>query len=131
MQPDDASTPPRPSPEAGALEGKALANAKREQRNRRTKRIRRTVATSTAGLFVAAFLGISVQLASGHDPALLASAAKRSAVLTANSSSAAKAKAEGESGSSGESESSSGEESSSSSSESEESSPSSVTTSQS
>ena len=37
---------------------------------RRARRIRRAVAGSAAALFVAAFLGVYVQLASGHDPAL-------------------------------------------------------------
>jgi len=121
MQPDKPITPPGPSREDRALEGRALADARRAQMRRRAGRIRRTIAASAAALFAAAFIGVYVQLASGHDPALVASAAKRSstsALAAAGSSS-------------GESETGSGEESSSFSAESEESAPSSVTTSQS
>ena len=82
------NTPPAPRGKDRALEGRALAGAKREQMRRRASRIRQTIALSAAGLFAAAFLGVYVQLASGHDPALLASAAKRSStsVLAAASS---------------------------------------------
>ncbi len=72
MQPKEPTTPPRPSGASRALEGKALAGAKREQMRLRASRIRQTIALTAAGLFAAAFLGVYVQLASGHDPALAA-----------------------------------------------------------
>lgn len=126
------------------LRARAIARGRREAMNRRARRIRRTVAGATAALFAAAFLGIYVQLAAGHDPALDAKAKRTSAatVTAAGNTSATKAaesEAESASGSSAreEAESSSSaseEESSSSSTESESSSvggPSSLTTSQS
>jgi hypothetical protein len=132
MQPNDNDTPPaRPAPDARALEGKALAKAKRDRMRRRAGRIRRTIAASSAALFVAAFLGVYVQLASGNDPALVA-ASKRSSTsaLSAATASEKATSASATETSSGETESGTSEESSSSAAESE-SSPSSVTTSQS
>ena len=138
MQPNQSDTPPEQSrrPRADGVDGRALAAAKREQMRLRARRIRRTVATGGAGLFATAFLGIYVQLASGHDPALTAAAAKRAAAETAATASTAGTSSG--SGSSEESSSSSGSETSSSSgtsesssSATESSSPSSVTTSQS
>jgi hypothetical protein len=48
-----------------------------QQIKRRVRRIRRSVAAFAGTLFTVAFLGIYVQLASGHDPALLATAHRR------------------------------------------------------
>jgi hypothetical protein len=47
-----------------------------ERRRRRVKKIRSRIAAGAAALFIAVFGGITVQLASGHDPALSASSAK-------------------------------------------------------
>ncbi|MEA2315182.1 MAG: hypothetical protein QOI03_1874 [Solirubrobacteraceae bacterium] len=60
---------------AGQLDAKALARARRAAIRARARRIRRTVAGFSAALFSAAFLGIYVQLATGHDPALSRTAA--------------------------------------------------------
>ena len=95
----------------------ALAGERREALRRRARRIRRTVAAFAASLFSAAFLVVYVQLASGHDPALVANA-KRAAVTrtsaekaSSGSSSSGKATSSGSTSSSGEA--SSGESSSS------------------
>jgi hypothetical protein len=77
----------------------------------RAQRIRRTVAGLALALFVAAFLGVYVQLASGHDPALDA-AAKRQASVSSTSTSHKRAEVKSESSSEA-SESTTGEESSS------------------
>jgi uncharacterized membrane protein YgcG len=63
------------------LRARALARDRREAMRRRTRRIRRSVASLAAVLFSTAFLVIYVQLASGHDPALVANA-KRAAATT-------------------------------------------------
>ena len=144
MQPKESDNPSESRPSgAGASDGRALAAAKRAQMRLRARRIRRTIATGAAGLFATAFLGIYVQLASGHDPALVAAAARRSSTSTnATASTKSGSSSGGESSSSGQSKtstsstssgesSSTGEESSSSSSATESSEPSSVTTSQS
>jgi hypothetical protein len=49
----------------------------------RARRIRQRVAGLAVALFSAAFLTVYVQLASGHDPALTASARRRAASSTA------------------------------------------------
>jgi phosphoglycerol transferase MdoB-like AlkP superfamily enzyme len=61
----------------------------------RTRKIRRSVAGLTLGLFTAAFLAVYVQLASGHDPALSANAERRnlSTSLVASTSSTTAANA--------------------------------------
>jgi hypothetical protein len=41
-----------------------------ERRRRRVTQIRKRIAAAAAALFIAVFAGITVQLASGHDPAL-------------------------------------------------------------
>jgi hypothetical protein len=64
-----------------------LARERRAVLRKRARRIRRTVAGLAAALFCTAFLVIYVQLASGHDPALLANA-KRAASASARSTSA-------------------------------------------
>jgi hypothetical protein len=70
------------SPDPAKLQAQAIARGRREAMRRRASRIRRTVWGTTAGLFVAAFLGVYVQLASGHDPALDAAAKRQSATTT-------------------------------------------------
>jgi hypothetical protein len=57
---------------------------------RRTRRIRRSVATFSATLFAVAFMVVYVQLASGHDPALVADAkrARTTSSLTASTKAA-------------------------------------------
>jgi hypothetical protein len=52
------------------LDPKARGQAIRDARARRTRTIRRRVAGAAAALFSAAWLGITVVLVSGHDPAL-------------------------------------------------------------
>jgi hypothetical protein len=61
------------------LQGRALANGRLEAMRRRARRIRRAVASLALALFAAAFLIVYVQLASGHDPALVANTTKRHA----------------------------------------------------
>lgn len=132
----------RPADESRPMEAKALARARSEALRVRTRRIRRSVAGLAVTLFVLVFAVVYVQLASGHDPALVANARRRAAsaqgtsaaTRTSSSSGAAEAASGGEATgttesttdseatTSGESSSSSGEESSS---------PSAVTTSQS
>jgi type IV secretory pathway TrbL component len=70
----------RPTPEQ--LQARALAKGRLEAMRRRARRIRRTVASLAVALFATAFLIVYVQLASGHDPALVANAAKRRAAST-------------------------------------------------
>ena len=64
--------PPDPQYTDKQLQGKAIARARLEAMQRRARRIRRYVSGTACALFVAAFLGVYVQLASGNDPALLA-----------------------------------------------------------
>ena len=63
----------------------AVGRARIEARERRTRMIRRRVAAWSAGLFAAAWLGIAVQLVSGHDPALSKSASASSVSSAVNS----------------------------------------------
>lgn len=60
-------------------DAKALARAHRESMQRRTRLIRRSVAVLAVTLFVLVFGIVYVQLASGHDPALVAAARRRAA----------------------------------------------------
>jgi hypothetical protein len=55
-------------------------------RRRRVSQIRRRVAAIAAATFLATTGGIFVQLASGHDPALVAAAAKTAASTASTSS---------------------------------------------
>lgn len=57
---------------------KSLPGGRRAMLRRRVRRIRRSVALFAAALFSAAFLMVYVQLASGHDPALVAEARRAS-----------------------------------------------------
>ena len=68
---------------------KALAQAKRTERRRRTRRIRQGVAAGTITLFVAFFSTIYAQMASGHDPALSASRKTPAVTTTTTSTSSA------------------------------------------
>ncbi len=122
-----------------------LGRRRRAEMLTRAKRIRIAVATLAASLFVAAFAVVYVQLASGHDPALVADAKRaqtsRGAAAGSNSTTSKAAATEtssgesssgsGESSVSASGESSSTGSSSGESSSSESSSPSAVTTRQS
>jgi uncharacterized membrane protein YgcG len=68
---------PRSPRSAEQLDARTLARRHRDALRRRTRRIRRSVAGLALALFAAAFLIVYVQLASGHDPALVANAARR------------------------------------------------------
>lgn len=86
------STPaaePRHSHErAGAhRDARALARSHRDSVRRRARRIRRSIAGLAVVLFALAFLVVYVQLASGHDPALVANAEKRATSTSAAASS--------------------------------------------
>jgi len=52
------------------LDPKTLARIRRDAMRLRARSIRRSVTGLAVALFTAAFVGIYVQLASGHDPAL-------------------------------------------------------------
>jgi hypothetical protein len=87
-----------------ARDARALAQGHREAIRRRTRRIRRSVAALAVTLFAVAFLVVYVQLASGHDPALVANAEKRAASagsVGSETSSSATSEAFGESSGSG------------------------------
>lgn len=99
------------------FDAKELAFARRDALLERARRIRRSVASLAALLFVTAFLVIYVQLASGHDPALVADT-KRAAAASTHTTSGSPSNSSGtgsraSSESSGESSVSSSEESSS------------------
>jgi len=55
------------------------ARARLRKRARRTQRLRRRVVVSSLALFIAAWLAVFVQLASGNDPALRRAAARANA----------------------------------------------------
>jgi hypothetical protein len=93
---------------AGQRDANALAQIHRDAIRRRTRRIRRSVAALAVTLFAIAFLVVYVQLASGHDPALVANAQKRAASaggigseIGGETSSSATSEASGESNASG------------------------------
>ncbi len=93
-------SPPQTTPPtltAAQLQARALAGARRAAMLRRIRRIRRSVVALAAALFSAAFLAIYVQLASGHDPALVAAA--RRAAATGNTSATGASSTGGSSGS--------------------------------
>jgi hypothetical protein len=75
----------------------ALAREHRTLMRKRARRIRRSVAGLTAALFCTAFLVIYVQLASGHDPALLANAKRAASTSAGSASTSASGTAGGES----------------------------------
>jgi hypothetical protein len=68
--PVDPGADPRPSRE----EARRLARTTAVARRRRIRSIRRSALGLTLSLFIAAWVTIFVQLASGHDPALAAAA---------------------------------------------------------
>jgi hypothetical protein len=76
---------------AAQLQARAIASGRREAMRQRATRIRRAVASLSIALFATAFLIVYVQLASGHDPALVANAAKRRAASTSATSGASSA----------------------------------------
>ena len=105
MQPNHNPSPPQRSGQRpGRLGASALARQKLIAMRRRARRIRRLVAGLAAATFIAAFLAVYVQLASGHDPALSAAAKRGSTSATRQSS----ASATGESSASATGESSAG-----------------------
>ncbi len=80
MQPNQATAPQPPNSPREKLDARVLARTRREAMRSRARRIRRSIAGGAAALFTAAFLAVYVQLASGHDPALSANAARRTTV---------------------------------------------------
>jgi len=87
---------------AARLRARTLARDRRDAMRRRARRIRRSVAGLALALFVASFLTVYVQLASGHDPALVANARRRATashatISTGESSSGTSASSSGES----------------------------------
>lgn len=76
--------PAPPTPEQ--LQARARAAAHRDGLYRRARRIRGSVASLAAVLFSTAFLVIYVQLASGHDPALVANAKRAASASTSTGS---------------------------------------------
>jgi cytoskeletal protein RodZ len=94
---------------AEQLDARALARSRREAMRRRARRIRRSVAGLAVTLFAVAFLIVYVQLASGHDPALVANAKRRAATATSTASSTTSSESSGEETSSESSSSDSGE----------------------
>jgi hypothetical protein len=79
-----------------------LAGDRRDAMRLRTRRIRRSVAALAAVLFSTAFLVIYVQLASGHDPALVANAKRAAAAAADTSTSSTSTSANADEGSSSE-----------------------------
>jgi hypothetical protein len=86
------------------LDPKALARIRRDAMRQRARRIRRSVTGLALALFTAAFVGIYVQLASGHDPAL----SKRHTATTTAAASSTESSS-GEAGSTSSEEASGGE----------------------
>jgi uncharacterized membrane protein YgcG len=67
------------APGRSRRDAEALVREHRDALRRRAWRIRRSVAAVAVTMFAVAFLVVYVQLASGHDPALVANADKRAA----------------------------------------------------
>jgi len=88
----------RPAPGRERTDARALAAARRERMQIRARRIRRTVIGTSLALFLAAFLAVYVQLASGHDPALVGAAHRKAAASAAGSSSGESSAASTETG---------------------------------
>jgi hypothetical protein len=65
-----------------------------ERRRRRVKTIRTRIAAGAAALFIAVFGGLTVQLASGHDPALSTTSSKAGATTTTSQPQSATSSAE-------------------------------------
>jgi hypothetical protein len=70
------------------MDARALTRTRRDALRARTRRIRHAVAGVTATLFVLVFAVVYVQLASGHDPALVANARKHATGVHSESSAA-------------------------------------------
>jgi hypothetical protein len=89
---------------AGQMDAKTFARTRREALRRRTLRIRRAVAALAAALFLSVFALVYTQLASGHDPALLAAARRHRTQVSSQSTgeSSSASTASGEAGTSGE-----------------------------
>ncbi len=66
-------------PQTARSRARAIADERRHAMRRRARRIRQSVAGLAVALFLCAFLVVYVQLATGHDPALTANAARRRA----------------------------------------------------
>ncbi len=69
-----------------AVDPKALASAKLQERRRHVRRLRRTVVAIAVVLFVTLWGVIFVRLVTGHDPVLTANA--KSAAVTSSSNTA-------------------------------------------
>jgi hypothetical protein len=67
------------APAGSRRHAEVLVRERRDALRQRAWRIRRSVAAVAVTLFAVAFLVVYVQLASGHDPALVANADKRGA----------------------------------------------------
>ncbi|HTU79202.1 MAG TPA: hypothetical protein VMF09_10630 [Solirubrobacteraceae bacterium] len=68
-----------PAREQRHADARALASRHRTALRARTRRIRGSVAALAVSLFLIVFAVVLVQLASGHDPALVAAARRRAA----------------------------------------------------
>ena len=75
---------PRQTAPNGGADGKTLAKARLEARARHIRTIRRRVLAGALALFVATWVFITLQLVTGHDPAL-AKSGTTSAVTAASS----------------------------------------------
>ena len=82
---DEGGAMTTPPPNSDRLHARTLAASRREALRLRARRIRRAVAGLAVTLFATAFLIVYVQLASGHDPALVGNAAKRRATAVSTS----------------------------------------------
>ena len=98
-----------PSPRTAAQpDPRVTARRHHDALRRRTRRIRRSVAGLALALFAVAFLIVYVQLASGHDPALVANSERRAAAASDVSTSSTSSEGSSESSSSESGESSAG-----------------------
>ena len=69
-------------------DAETLVSARLAARGRRTRHLRRRVAALALAVFMAAWLVIYVQLASGHDPALATTTSHRATAVASTSTSA-------------------------------------------
>lgn len=108
MTPPDDSTHALPFPAAGRPtarpkaqpDASGLVAERLRARKRRVSQIRRRIAAIAAATFLATSGGIFVQLASGHDPALVAAAAKTAATTTSTTAGSSSSSSGSTSGSS-------------------------------
>ena len=82
---DDSAAAGSPADSSERTNARGLADSRRAMLRARARRIRRSVALFAAALFSTAFLMVYVQLASGHDPALVADARRASTQVTTSS----------------------------------------------